>query len=320
MNSCQATYHTTSVQNMDWIEIEKCPLCLSASSKHLIDINKKGYIFGKECILIPSSRISIQECCRCGLAYKTTIPSKPFLSEVYERQVENIWTSPYTFEAEIELVKQLFPSASFDLLDVGASTGELLRQCSQFSGRRSALDIVRYPGTAKYINGEIILSLLDQEHIKWSEESYDLVTVFDVLEHLYDPQIAFENLLDFTNPEGLIVIETGNIKSYKTNSGNMMFWPYVSLFEHHIFWQKKSIEYAAELYKLEIVEWRLKKHKKNYYHSNLTRLKSFLKFVSYKTSPSLYFRLMNMLISGTHEPPGNPLSKDHLRVVFKKKK
>ena len=303
-----------------WISITECPLCGSNDSNHLIDISKKAYLFGKECILVPGNKIPIKECQECGLAYKSIIPSKDFLSEVYERQVENIWTNPYNFRPELKFINQLFPKSGFDLLDIGASRGDLLKECSVFNGRRSALDIVEYPEIKKHIRGEIILSLLDDKKIKWQKKPYNLVTIFDVLEHLYDPKQAFRNIVEFTNRHGYILIETGDINSYKHSKKGMLFWPYTALFEHHIFWSKKSIDYISKIYNLEIVEWKKKKHKKVYTHPLSLKIKRRIKFYTYQISPKTYSSLLKRIspeVMG--EAPGNPSSRDHFRVLLKKK-
>ena len=87
------------------------------------------------------------ECKNCGLLYKNLIPSKQFMQDLINNQSSKIWSSNYKYEDEINLINGLLDNqaSSYALLDVGSAHGNLLKVSSKYSGRRSSLNIVKYP-------------------------------------------------------------------------------------------------------------------------------------------------------------------------------
>jgi SAM-dependent methyltransferase len=161
------------------------------------------------------------------------------------------------------LLRRLMGGARFDLLDVGAASGGLLGVCEHhgIAGRRSALDVIRYPGIERHLSGEFIEGFLDDSLPGWSGEPYDVVTLFDVLEHLYDPVAAFENLRLLLRPNGLVFIETGNAASFWPQRIGIAHWWYVRLLEHHLFWSRAPLERIAAAHGFRLVYWRAVRHK-----------------------------------------------------------
>lgn len=139
------------------------------------------------------------------------------------------------FKAEVQIIENLFPDRVFDLLDIGSSDGGFLKACAQTNGRRSSLQWDQISRAHQALRGEFIKGLIDNSNLDWSGQQYDVVTMFDVLEHLYEPQSTFKNLAMLVKGGGYVVIETGNIESYIPKRVGANEWWYVHLFEHHIF-------------------------------------------------------------------------------------
>ena len=188
---------------------------------------------------LPDSGIAVSACEGCGLIYKAMVPTSAFLAAVFQRQRGTKWVGTHDFSTEAILLQRLAGTAVFDLLDVGATDGALLKACAEsgVQGRRSALDVIRYPGLEAQLAGEFIEGFLDVPSLSWSRDPYDLVTLFDVLEHFYRPRIAFENLRSLVRSGGLVFIET------------------------HIFWSRRSLESMASAFGFEVVFWAEGRHK-----------------------------------------------------------
>jgi SAM-dependent methyltransferase len=246
-----------------WKPVVCCPSCrseLCVASAALPDLY---YVFGSERIAYPEQGITVSCCGSCGLFYKSLLPAPSFLSEVFKRQGAAKWPDSHDFEAEAVLLQRLMGGSRFDLLDVGAAMGGLLAACSHrgIRGRRSALDVIRYPGIERHLSGELIEGFLDDPAMTWSGEPYDIVTLFDVLEHLYDPVTAFENLRQLLRPGGKVLIETGNAMSFWPRRIGISEWWYVRLLEHHLFWSRDSVERAADAHGFRVIHWRTVRHK-----------------------------------------------------------
>lgn len=307
----------SEVAAVKWLRIERCPVCNRApsSSAPLIDA---GYVFGDEKIPFPRGGIHVAVCEGCGLHFKTAVPDPVSLSNVMERQAGKKWMEPYGYAGEIEQLKQLAGDRTIDLLDIGCGNGGLLATWARHShGRRSALDVVQHPGCAESIEGEFIRGLIDGEHLQWSGDPYDVVTLFDVLEHLYAPRTAFANLRHLVRKGGAVVIETGNVESdWPVRHGSEQWW-YVRLFEHHIFWSRRALEHIAKQFGFELLVWRDVRHKGRASKSTLSKVSDIVQMGIYRTSPTLHPRIANAL--GKYwTQPWSPFTQDHFRVVLRR--
>lgn len=194
-----------------WISVEVCPACGNIANLSLGMLSVKRYSHGDETVEVPGGGIQVLRCKNCALVFKDRLPSPQFLADIFTRQAGNVWTDGYSFRSE-KIFESLIGGNTVDVLDIGTSNGGLLREL-EGEGRRSALDVVAHPGLEDHLRGEFIRGLSDSEELTWSGQPYDIVTMFDVAEHLYRPDLAFANLQRLVKPKGFVVIETGNVDS-----------------------------------------------------------------------------------------------------------
>jgi SAM-dependent methyltransferase len=278
------------------------------SSRCKLDISH--YVFGSVQIAMPVGGVNVACCGDCGLLYKTVVPSPCFLQSVVDKEGPGLWQYDYDYASERRLIESHSP-APFDLLDVGAGDGGLLTAAGRREGRRSALDIARFPTLRISEEGEFIGGFLDTERLDWSGTPYDVVTAFDVFEHLYDPHRAIRNLAGFTKEGGVVVIETGDADSVA--AGAIPHWYYLALFEHHIAWTAKSLAALAEGAAFELIQVEKKPHKLAPVPTGRPRLK----WISYAAAPAVYHALQRVGGFRGVAPP-KPGSADHLRVLLRK--
>lgn len=300
-----------------WLKVEACPACGSVGQSYRKPLLRDSYSFVGDEIAFPIVGIYIARCKTCNLVYKTAIPSPSLLVEMFSRHSQELWNESYDFVPEVQAITKLFPNLAFDLLDIGASDGGLLKACTQISGRRSGLDVVKYPGLDNWLRGEFIEGLIENVDLKWSGKPYDVVTVFDVLEHLYQPQVAFKNLATLVKSGGYVVIETGNVESFIPKWVGPDEWWYVHLFEHHIFWSMKALTQIAAQYGFYPIIQRSKSHKLLSTQSAKVHATSTIKLLSYVANVKLYKRVA-LMFGKKALPPWNTLLKDHIFVVLRK--
>lgn len=302
---------------MQWVNINICPACKCSSTNFKTKLHGSTYKFGNEVILFPTSGIPVVECSRCSLIYKNVVPSPAFLLEVFTQQAIKVWANPYNFFREVNFLKNLTNSDTFDLLDIGAANGELLKACTSNRGRKSALDIIKYPELDLYSYSEFIQGVIDDPILNWGKSPYDVITLFDVIEHLYKPDIAFQNLQLLIKDGGFVVIESGNVESYWPQNFGVNHWWYVKLFEHHVFWSRSSLETIANKYGFQIVCWTIKRHKANFEITFKRKMERFIKSSLYHLHPAGYYNL-SLALGKSAFQPGNPIAKDHFQAVLKK--
>lgn len=300
-----------------WTAVARCPACGSGAGGSCALLPDRFYVFGTERVAIPPQGIAVIGCHECGLQYKATVPSAAYLKAVFGRQAAEVWTASHDFSREAAELRRLHGSAYCDVLDVGAAGGALLGALAHhgLKGRRSALDVVRYPGLDAHLTGERIEGLLDEPLPEWSGRPYDLVTLFDVLEHLYRPRVAFANLQLLVRPGGRLFIETGNSESRWPRRFGIGKWWYVRLLEHHVFWSWQSLARIAGDFGFEIAEWRAVQHKSRRRLLREGLAGELLKTGLYWIARDNYAPIANLF--GKHgNQPWSPFARDHFQACL----
>jgi SAM-dependent methyltransferase len=303
-----------------WTEVGRCPACASARRRVRGEIPERYYVFGGERIALPGGAIRVYECARCGLIFKSPLPGSALLAGVFARHAPAKWIVAHDYGPELRHLSTLTHGADFDLLDVGAAAGSWLHACARLraGGRRSALDVVRYPGLEQQASGEFIHGEIDDPDLQWSGEPYDVVTAFDVIEHLHRPDAAFANLRAMVRPGGWLWLETGCVDSYWPSRFGVEQWWYVRLIEHHVFWSRRSLEAVAETHGFGLEQYEIARHK-SWRDAGVGKIGSeLLKSGLYRATGSRYPALARHFRREGNQP-WFPFTRDHLRACFRRR-
>lgn len=118
------------------------------------------------------------------------------------------------------LLKKIFPGKIDNALDVGCGTGFNMRVLSKYSrnvcGFESSKHIINYADTQ--IKSSIIYGKFPDINIK---RKYDLITFFDVLEHIEDDATALHEAYNLLKPGGVIMITVPAFQSLWTKHDEM---------------------------------------------------------------------------------------------------
>ena len=194
----------------------KCPWC--GSEKAQINLWLKDEFLSKE-------DFHLCECLSCGLVYTMPRPSKDKIGayykseEYYSHQENTKGFIPKLYEKVKSInLRSKYKMATQGmnvgtLLDIGCGVGDFLRtaeqkgwQCTGVEPSEDAKDIARKRIKADILNSE------DLERL--SDASFDLITMWHVLEHVDDLRWQVEQLQRLVKPEGRIVIAVPNYKSH----------------------------------------------------------------------------------------------------------
>lgn len=302
-----------------WTELARCPACASGRRRLRGEIPERHYMFGGERISLPGGAISVYECARCGLIFKSPLPGDALLAGVFARHAADKWIVAHDYGPELRRLRNLTRGGDFDLLDVGAAGGAWLQACARLraGGRRSALDAVRYPGIEQQVTGEFVHGGIDDPDLEWSREPYDVVTAFDVLEHLHRPGVAFANLREMVRPGGWLWLETGCADSYWPSHFGVEQWWYVRLIEHHVFWSRRSLGSIAEAHGFALANCEIARHK-SWRDAGVRKIGSeLLKSGLYRAAGRRYAALAGHFGREGNQP-WFPFTRDHLRACFRR--
>ncbi|WP_347988212.1 class I SAM-dependent methyltransferase [Methylomonas sp. AM2-LC] len=161
-------------------------------------------------------------CKHCGLVWSDPFPHDPkhFYAEEYRLNYKNTYSpkSKHVLRAgkvalgRYQKIKHLLEEKK-TILDVGTGGGEFAYLLK--SSGHELFGIEPNKGYAEYSVAEYGLNL----HIgfiqdsQFSLESFDLITIWHVLEHTEDPFFVLCKLRDLLKPQGVLVVEVPNIEA-----------------------------------------------------------------------------------------------------------
>jgi 2-polyprenyl-3-methyl-5-hydroxy-6-metoxy-1,4-benzoquinol methylase len=192
-------------------------------------------------------------------------PSEDKLADYYESDdyishtdaKRNLFEKGYHFIKSIALKRKLKLINSFDseekkLLDVGCGTGDFLKVARDNQWTVSGIE--PNENARAIANKKSNNSVFDIEHLlKFESNSFDVITLWHVLEHLpkLESHIAiFESLL---KPNGRLVIAVPNYKSYDA-SHYKNFWAAFDVPRHLWHFSQTSISRLVGIKNMEVIK------------------------------------------------------------------
>ncbi len=164
----------------------------------------------------------IYRCCSCGLVVQQCRHSREAIARFLkaEKYLDeaigglNLIEKYVQFEHLIRLIEKYRPIAGSKLLDVGANTGVFL---STVRSRAAAVRGIEPSEEAAQIartklGVDVQAGLIGE--VELPDAAFDLITMFDVVEHLTDPADDLAHLFRKLAPGGAIFITTHDIETW----------------------------------------------------------------------------------------------------------
>ncbi|MBI3350043.1 MAG: class I SAM-dependent methyltransferase [Burkholderiales bacterium] len=237
---------------METANAERCPFCsstrLNAFTRVAHDATPGG-----------DGRVNVVECPGCVAAWQYPLGRNPDESrETFDAAytaAEGGYFDPARRRAVSELQRQFIEARMpvGDVLDVGCGDGSFARTMAEAGWRATGLDpavpdkVLNEPGPPglQLIRG----SLADLP----DGQCFDLITLWDVVEHLDHPMGLLGAVTARLRPGGLLVMETGNYQSAGRIESGDTWWNYQ--LDHRWYFAPPQLEAIARDIGLEPVEW-----------------------------------------------------------------
>jgi 2-polyprenyl-3-methyl-5-hydroxy-6-metoxy-1,4-benzoquinol methylase len=213
-----------------WEPVNACPVCGSVEREHFLSR------FGLE----------IYRCTGCTHRYLSPRVKFDDAERIYmdDKTASDIYTKPLQVEIDeikyqygLDLVEQLQPPARDKILDLGCGAGTFLKmaerngwkQCVGVDINQRYSDIYTSAKGIQFINATF--ERLDPAKLGGD---YDVISMWSVLEHLYDKHAVLKTLISMLKPGGLLFILVPNVESLATRLMREMSptfaWKHVSHF------------------------------------------------------------------------------------------
>ncbi len=232
-------------------EVVPCPVCGSSSQSPKYELTDLAYG--------TPGTFRLVTCDACGHLYQSPRPTQAAIGRYYPtmyrpfgKAIEDVTANPFLrwlkhrqLRTRCVQVSQLRTSGA--LLDVGCSTGLFLNEMRRY-GQWTLVGLEIEPSIAAYAADRFGLEVFNGpvEAAPWPPHSFDIITLWDVLEHLPDPRGALRCLGDLLAEGGLLIVSVPNLDS--VDAGRFgRYWTGLDVPRHFsIFRQQDIMRLTAE--------------------------------------------------------------------------
>lgn len=209
-----------------------CKLC-NSGLLHLLYRLSQGY--------------KIIGCRNCGLKFLYPIPSKESLLKIYEKDYFDSWGKNYeslkrlkelSYESIFREVERFIVPGCF--LDVGCAFGYSFEVAIRRGWNPYGVEIS--PEAYMVVEERFPLKVIlgDFSQVELRNNFFDLVVMFDFLEHTYNLMDAMVKAYNILKPEGILAIVTPDIDSF-TAKLMRRNWIHIKL-EHTFYFSTKTLK------------------------------------------------------------------------------
>ena len=165
-------------------------------------------------------------CAACGHLYQSPRPGPDAIGQFYPPQYDPFrpaieeqtasgpmrWLKHRQLRTRCQQVTRLARAGR--LLDVGCSTGLFLNEMRRY-GEWDLYGVETSPDAARYARERFGLNVYEGqlEAAPLDAGSFDMITLWDVLEHLPDPGAALDQIARLLGPQGRVIISAPNLDS-----------------------------------------------------------------------------------------------------------
>jgi len=298
-----------------------CPACNGTEFEDLGSIPRSNLFAGRTLgHLLPGA--SLYRCARCLLGFREPRISKAELDDLYRQGSAVAWTGTAAQRVDWSLARSAIDvhwHGGAEILDIGCFDGSFLAGTP--AKRRFGVEISEEGIRRAKQRGVEILGR-DFGCVTEQDRTFDVITAFDVIEHVEDPRSLFQLLAAKLSPGGMLIVSTGDLDAPSWRLARSRYW-YCALPEHISFLSRRWFESTAAEVCLQIISTRAFSHGSR---SFVRRAKEAFLNSIYLLAPGVirYARIFGAGERDTSEhvellnfPPSWMTARDHVLVVMR---
>ena len=219
---------------------ERCPVCGQGGARHWVQAPDRFH--GRR------QAYELVRCEACSLVWLTHPPQPEEMHEhytgAYHRLISSAGDAPERWGFRIEALARYKPLGG-SLLDLGCSSGAFLESLKGGAWKLYGIEMsAEGAKTAEErSNAQVFVgSILDAS---FAPESFDAITCFDVLEHLYEPRQVMARVGEWLKPGGIFYVLVPNIDSAEARAFGS-YWHGLELPRHLFHYSPESLKFLAE--------------------------------------------------------------------------
>jgi 2-polyprenyl-3-methyl-5-hydroxy-6-metoxy-1,4-benzoquinol methylase len=197
------------------IEIKNCPVCNSLNFNKIIQCKDNT---------VSAELFNIVECTSCSFRFTNPIPDENEIVKYYKSEnyvshsdtrkgmINTIYhqVRKISLKKKLGLINELAKKGS--LLDVGCGTGYFLKTCKEDGWLVEGTE--PDPDARKIAQGLTKFEISETIFTKNNYQSYDVITMWHVLEHVHRLNECMQRISDLLKKTGKLIIAVPNCESY----------------------------------------------------------------------------------------------------------
>lgn len=195
-----------------------CPLCQSSQTDIFYQDNRRQYLQCQQCVLVfvnPEQRVDAE--------------AEKAVYDLHENNPQDRGYRRFLSRMADPLLQRIAPQSQG--LDFGCGPGPALAMMLEEQGHKVALyDLYYYP------NKQVL------------HQKYDFVTATEVIEHLFSPNLVWQQWLDMLKPGGWLGVMTKLVKDVDAFAS----WHYRHDPTHVVFFSRETFEFLARRDQLQL--------------------------------------------------------------------
>ncbi len=197
------------------METVVCDLCGADNPRHYLTTTDR----------FTGSVYNLCICSKCHLVYLSPRPTFTEIENLYPENYEAYqslgqnnsavvnWHSRRALGKKLKYIEH-YRHERGRLLDLGCATGNFLLFAKELGWQVFGVEIVEKAAqiARQQLGSEIITDSLDDPRL--ATGSMDVITLWDVLEHLPSPRVTLDKISDLLRPDGLVFFSIPNLDSF----------------------------------------------------------------------------------------------------------
>ena len=230
-------------EEKDLVEVD-CNLCGSSETK-LVALRSDG--------------LRVVECLNCGLAYLNPRPADDVISRLYDREYYGgadhlkSYSMPDYFENAqrsleekthfgfklIDTIAEYQPLKDSRLLDVGCAFGAFLVIARSYGSKAEGVELCDFSASLGRERFGVDIKTGTLRSVGYRKHRFDIITMFELIEHLPDPSAFLREIHRILKNGGLICISTPNYHCHLKYGSRWL--GFTKSFEHIFFFDDGSL-------------------------------------------------------------------------------
>ncbi|WP_221389591.1 class I SAM-dependent methyltransferase [Dyadobacter sp. NIV53] len=235
--------------------LKDCPVCHASSFSNYLNV---------EDYTVSHKEFTIQQCNSCYFLFTNPRPSQEEIGRYYQsdeyishhdeskNMMSKVYTSvrDYTIGGKVKMINSLSGKKG-TLLDIGCGTGNFIQACKENGWNITATEPDNGArDIAEKRVGEYIFETINDKNLEG--KSFDIITLWHVLEHVHLLNETVDWLAKHLNPDGKIIIAVPNPQSHDAEKYGR-FWAAYDVPRHLYHFTKTTMKNLMGYHGLSVV-------------------------------------------------------------------